>query len=273
MKKQRKWRNGGKRERERGGVGKISHSLTRNVAEFLVKKAPFFFRFLFCPFLFLLLNGLSMNVIGVAAVASVLLVLLVLLVLGLVEVVVAVRRWTGRDKQIEPESETVATSAFWRVHDPEVAKLSKEVAAAEEEADSACDDVLQQSTQLMHLNAQLARLEKEMKDVDQKKREAINCERQLRQAEKELKELHEMEDKLSKDLEAAKARIAMQNSFVQKHFESVPYDIKLAQLCCFWESRLAPDLKYKQGKGFDIDLDQMFPRKSDDASSDDEEWE
>lgn len=214
-----------------------------------------------------------MNVIGVAAVASVLLVLLVLLVLGLVEVVVAVRRWTGRDKQIEPESETVATSAFWRVHDPEAAKLSKEVAAAEEEADSACDDVLQQSTQLMHLNAQLARLEKEMKDVDQKKREAINCERQLRQAEKELKELHEIEDKLSKDLEAAKARIAMQNSFVQKHFESVPYDIKLAQLCCFWESRLAPDLKYKQRKGFDIDLDQMFPRKSDDASSDDEEWE
>ena len=217
---------------------------------------------------FLLLDGRTMNVISAAAVASVLLVLLVLLVLGLGEVLAAVRKWAGQAKQVEPGSETVSTSAFWRVHDPEVAKLCDEIAVAEEEADKACDDVLQQSTQLMHLNAQLARLEKEAQDVDKKKRETVSCERQLKQAEKELEKLRETEEKLQKELEAKTAEMAEQNSFVEKHFKSVPYDIKLAQLCSFWESRLASDLKYKQGKGFDIDLERMFPEVSEDMSSD-----
>lgn len=214
-----------------------------------------------------------MNVIGVAAVASVLLVLVVLLVLGLVEVFVAVRRWAWRERQVKPVSEPVSTCAFWRVHDAKVAELCNEIAAAEEEADSACDDVLQQSTQLMHLRAQLARMEKETRDADKKKREAASCERQLRQAEKELEELRKTEDKLRRDLEATERRVAMESSFVQKHFESVPFDVKLTQLCRFWESRLAADLRYKQGKDFDLGLEQMFPEKSDDVSSDDEKWE
>ena len=209
-----------------------------------------------------------MNVICAAAVTA---ALLVLVVLCFVEAFLTVWRRATRKKHGKTEQEFALTSEFWRAHDTEIAKLCDEVAAAEDEADRACDDVLKLSAQLAHLRSQLAKMEKETQGVDQKRRDAAVCQEELAKAEKELAELRETESKLRTDIDATKTRIVKQNDVVQKLFEPVPFDIKLTQLCTFWQRRLASDLRYKQDKTFDINLADMFPDQPENADGSDED--